>query len=53
MDCTVQGGCKESDMTERLSPTHSLTPPSGLPRWLSGKEPAGQFRSRRRLGFNP
>ena len=28
-------------------------PRFGLPRWLSGKEPACQCRSYKRLGFNP
>ena len=50
---TVQfRGCKESDTTEQLSLTHSLTTLSRLPRWLRGKEPARQCRSCRRLRLN-
>ena len=41
-------GYKESDTTERLSTTQhsSIFLPGGLPRWLSGKEPACRCRRR-------
>ena len=43
-------GLKESDTIELLNSSMLLL---GLPRWLSGKEPACQCRRHKRCGFNP